>query len=326
VQIIKPLQITPKVEKMSKKKRYSDYNSYLRNIFGERVQKIAVDAGLTCPNRDGSLSEGGCIYCNARGSGSGKAEEGLSIRQQIEAAKIGTQIKYKAKKFLVYFQSFSNTYTTTEHMKAMYDEALGCEGVVGMAIGTRPDCIDNQKLDLIASYAKDYLVWIEYGLQSVHDETLRRINRGHTFADFMKAVNITRNRGIRICAHVILGLPGENREMMLETARTIADIGIDGVKLHLLYVIKGTALENLWQKGEYKPMEQTEYVDTVCDFLALLPKNIIIQRITGDPHPEELCAPLWAARYRETFNMIQDRLEKREIWQGMVTDDYTGHN
>jgi uncharacterized protein len=326
VQIIKPLQITPKVEKMNKKKRYSDYNSYLRNIFGERVQKIAVDAGLTCPNRDGSLSEGGCIYCNARGSGSGKATEGLSIHKQIEAAKIGTQIKYKAKKFLVYFQSFSNTYTTTEHMKAMYDEALGCAGMVGMAIGTRPDCIDNEKLDLIASYAKDYLVWIEYGLQSVHDETLRRINRGHSFADFVKAVNITRNRGIRICAHVILGLPGENREMMLETARIIADLRIDGVKLHLLYVIKETALENLWQKGEYKPMEQAEYVDTVCDFLALLPKNIIIQRITGDPHPEELCAPLWAARYRETFNMIQDRLEKREIWQGMVTDDYIGHH
>jgi uncharacterized protein len=301
---------------MNPQKAYSDYNSYLRNIFGERVQKIAVDAGLTCPNRDGRISKGGCIYCNARGSGSGKAGDGLSIRQQIEAGKIGTQIKYKAKKFLVYFQSFSNTYTSPEHMKAMYDEALGCKGVVGMAIGTRPDCIDDEKLDLIASYAKDYLVWIEYGLQSVHDISLSRINRGHTFADFVKAVEMTHSRGIKICAHVILGLPGEDKEMMLETARTIADIEIDGVKLHLLYVIKGTVLDKMWQKGEYKPMEQMEYVDMVCDFLSLLPQHIIIQRITGDPHPEELCAPLWAAGYRETFNMIQDRLEKRGIRQG----------
>ena len=306
-----PKLTSPEIKTMNPQKTYSDYNSYLRNIFGERVQKIAVDAGLTCPNRDGRISKGGCIYCNARGSGSGKAGEGMSIRQQIEAGKIGARIKYKAKKFLVYFQSFSNTYTSPEHMKAMYDEALACEGVLGMAIGTRPDCIDNEKLELIASYAKDYLVWIEYGLQSVHDISLSRINRRHTFADFVNAVDMTRNRGIQICAHVILGLPGEDREMMLQTARTIADIGIDGLKLHLLYVIKGTVLDKLWQKGEYKPMEQMEYVDIVCDFLALLPKNIIIQRITGDPHPEELRAPLWAARYRETFNMIQDRLGKK---------------
>jgi uncharacterized protein len=302
--------------KMNTNKPYSDYNSYLRNIFGERVQKIAVDAGLTCPNRDGKLSRGGCIYCNAKGSGTGRAKQGLSVRQQIEAGKKGARIKYKAKKFLIYFQSFSNTYTTASHMKDMYDEALSCEGVVGMAIGTRPDCVDNEKLDLIASYAKDYLVWIEYGLQSVHDVTLRKINRGHSFSDFMKALDMTRNKGIKICAHVIFGLPGEDRKMMLETAKTVANIGIDGVKLHLLYVIRGTAMETLWAKGEYRPMEQSEYADMVCDFIALIPENIIIQRITGDPHPEELCAPLWAARYRETFNMIQDRLEKRKIWQG----------
>jgi hypothetical protein len=301
---------------MVKKKRYSDYNAYLRELFGERVQKISIDAGLSCPNRDGRLSRLGCIYCNEKGSGSGLSEKGLSIREQIEAGKIGSMKKYKAKKFLAYFQSYSNTYTTVDHMKALYDEALSCDGMVGMAIGTRPDCIDPEKLDLIQTYTKDYLVWIEYGLQSVHDNTLKRINRGHTFRDFARAVDLTRNRGIQICTHVILGLPGENREMMLETARTLADGGINGIKIHLLYVIKGTPLEKLWQRGAYAPMEQAEYVDIVCDFLELLPKHIIIQRITGDPHPDELASPLWAAQYRETFNLIQDLLEKRDTFQG----------
>ena len=301
---------------MVKKKRYSDYNAYLRELFGERVQKISIDAGLSCPNRSGRLSRLGCIYCNEKGSGSGLSEKGLSIRDQIEAGKIGSMKKYKAKKFLAYFQSYSNTYTTLAHMKAIYDEALSCEGMVGLAIGTRPDCIDPEKLDLIQTYIKDYLVWIEYGLQSIHDGTLKRINRGHTFREFSHAVDLTRNRGIQICTHVILGLPGENRDMMLETARTLADGGINGIKIHLLYVIRGTPLEKLWQRGAYAPMEQAEYVEMVCDFLELLPKHIIIQRITGDPHPDELMAPLWASRYRETFNLIQDLLEKRDTFQG----------
>ncbi|SDU11326.1 TIGR01212 family radical SAM protein [Desulfobacula phenolica] len=302
---------------MDKKKRYSDYNTYLRNLFGQRVQKITVDAGLSCPNRDGVLSRAGCIYCNAKGSGSGLFAKGLSIKEQIESGKIGMIKKYKAKKFLAYFQSYSNTYTTCAHMKQLYDEALACEGMVGMAIGTRPDCVDAEKLDLIESYARDYLVWLEYGLQSVHDVTLKFINRGHTYKDFCDAVQLTRGRGINICTHVILGLPGEDKKMMLETAKILADSGINGVKIHLLYVIKGTALDKLWQKGGYTPMEQKEYVETVCDFLELLPDQIIIQRITGDPHSDELRAPMWAGRYRETFNMIQHTLEQRDSFQGM---------
>lgn len=302
---------------MDKKKRYSDYNTYLRNLFGQRVQKITVDAGLSCPNRDGVLSRAGCMYCNAKGSGSGLFAKGFSIKEQIESGKIGMIKKYKAKKFLAYFQSYSNTYTTCTHMKQLYDEALACEGMVGMAIGTRPDCVDAEKLDLIESYAKDCLVWLEYGLQSVHDATLKFINRGHTFKDFSDAVQLTRGRGINICTHVILGLPGEDKKMMLETAKILADSGINGVKIHLLYVIKGTALDKLWQKGGYAPMEQKEYVDTVCDFLELLPKQVIIQRITGDPHSDELRAPMWAGRYRETFNMIQHTLEQRNSFQGI---------
>jgi len=281
-----------------------------------RVQKISVDAGLSCPNRDGVLSKRGCIYCNSRGSGSGAFARGLSITEQIENGRIGMIKKYKAKKFLAYFQSYSNTYTTCVRMKEIYDEALACEGMVGMAIGTRPDCVDEEKIGLIQSYAEKYLVWLEYGLQSVHDNTLALINRGHDFKAFAKAVEMTRGRGINICAHIILGLPGEDRSMMMESARTLAEMGINGVKIHLLYVIKKTALDRLWQKGEYTCMAQQEYVEMVCDFLERLPKSIIIQRITGDPHGDELRAPAWAGRYRETFNMIQHTLEKRDSFQG----------
>ncbi len=298
-------------------KRYSDYNTYLRQLFGQRVQKISIDAGLSCPNRDGLLSRKGCIYCNAKGSGSGMFGKGLSIKKQIETNKIGAIKKYKAKKFLAYFQSYSNTYTSCENMKLMFDEALSCEGMVGMAVGTRPDCIDAKKLDLIESYTRDYLVWLEYGLQSVHDITLAKINRKHEVKDFFNAVQLTCNRGINICTHVILGLPGEDKKMMLETAKILAGTPVNGVKIHLLYVIKGTILDQMWKRGDYIPLEQREYVDTVCDFLEILPENIIIQRITGDPHTEELQAPMWAGRYRETFNMIQDTLEKRDSFQGM---------
>ena len=301
---------------MEKKKRYSDYNTYLRQLYGQRVQKISIDAGLSCPNRDGLLSKKGCIYCNSKGSGSGMFARGLSIKEQIKTGKIGMIKKYKAKKFLAYFQSYTNTYTSCEHMKQMFDEALSCEGMVGMAIGTRPDCIDAQKLDLIESYTKNYLVWLEYGLQSVHDATLKIINRGHMFKDFSSAVWLTRGRGINICAHVILGLPGEDKNKMLETAKILADSGINGVKIHLLYVIKGTVLDNMWKNNDYIPMEQEDYVDTVCDFLELLPKEMIIQRITGDPHSDELRAPLWAGQYRETFNYIQHTLENRDSFQG----------
>ncbi|MCF8091588.1 MAG: TIGR01212 family radical SAM protein [Desulfotignum sp.] len=301
---------------MDRSKRYTDYNSYLRGLFGERVQKIAVDAGLTCPNRDGRLSDQGCIYCNARGSGTGAFARGMGIKEQIEAGKIPMMKKYKAKKFMAYFQSFSNTYTSVDHMRQMYDAAFSCDGVVGMAIGTRPDCIDEAKMDLIASYARRYLVWLEYGLQSVHDVTLTSINRGHGLKDFEKAVAMTRGRGIHICAHVILGLPGETREMMLQTARYLAESGIHGIKIHLLYVIKDTLLDHLFLSGKYQPMEQAAYVETVCDFLELLPKDIVIQRITGDPRSSELRSPAWAGRYRETFNLIQQALAHRDSFQG----------
>ncbi|MFC1858145.1 TIGR01212 family radical SAM protein [Thermodesulfobacteriota bacterium] len=296
--------------------RYNDLNTYLRNIFGCRVQKITIDAGLSCPNRDGTISRGGCIYCNARGSGTGALARGVSVADQIIQGKEALSKRYKAKKFIAYFQSFSNTYAPIGILESLYEEALKMDDIVGLSVGTRPDCINEPVVKLLEEYAKDYLVWIEYGLQSAHDTTLALINRGHDFNCFKTAVDVTRNRGIHICAHVILGLPGEHREHMLETARAIADLGINGLKLHLLYVIRETRLESLYQKGEYTCLKQNEYVDLVCDFLEHIPQDVVIQRLTGDAHRGELVAPEWALRKSETLELIKKTLEKRNSWQG----------
>jgi len=296
--------------------RYRDLNSYLRGIFGCRVQKIPIDAGLSCPNRDGTVATGGCIYCNRRGSGTGAFSRGLSVTRQLEEGKAALSRRYGAKKFIAYFQSYSNTYAPVERLRRLYDEALSVEGVVGLSIGTRPDCVDDAVLDLLEEYARQGLVWVEYGLQSASDETLARINRGHDAACFRQAVARTRHRGILICAHVILGLPGENRDHMLRTADTLAHTGVDGVKLHNLYVIKVTRLEDLYLRGRYRCLEQREYVELVCDFLEHLPPEVVIQRLTGDPHPRELVAPAWSRRKRETLNLIHKTLEERDSWQG----------
>ena len=305
-----------KALQMAAQKRYNDLNSYLRNIFGCRVQKITIDAGLTCPNRDGTISSSGCIYCNIRGSGTGAHANGLTVAQQLSNGKKVLSKRYKAKKFIAYFQSFSNTYAPLQQLKHLYEEALAVDDIVGLSIGTRPDCVDDPVLDLLQDYAKRYLVWIEYGLQSARDETLAFINRGHDVRCFRDAVEKTKNRGVKICAHVILGLPRETRRDMLQTADTIAKLGLDGVKLHMLYVIKGTRLETLFQRGEFKCLEQQEYVDRVCDFLERIPAKIVVQRLTGDPHRPELAAPAWSLEKTETLKLIRTTLEKRDSWQG----------
>jgi hypothetical protein len=299
-------------------KRYNNFNTYLRNIFGCRVQKITIDAGFSCPNRDGTISIRGCIYCNVRGSGTGAHAKGLSVTEQLLQGKRTLSKRYKAKKFIAYFQAFSNTYAPFDRLKSLYEEALEVDDVVGLSIGTRPDCVDESVLELLQGYGKKYLVWIEYGLQSVHDATLAFINRGHDFKCFKKAVAATKNRGIKICAHVILGLPNEKKTDMLETARAVAAMEIDGLKIHLLYIVKGTKLDKLYAAGKYRCLEQQEYVDLVCDFLERIPKNMIIQRLTGDPHPEELVAPMWSKKKMGTMDLIKETLEKRDSWQGKL--------
>ena len=299
-------------------KRYNNFNTYLRNIFGCRVQKITIDAGFSCPNRDGTISTRGCTYCNVRGSGTGAHATGLSVTEQLLQGKRALSKRYKAKKFIAYFQAFSNTYAPFDKLKSLYEEALEVDDVVGLSIGTRPDCVDESVLELLQGYGKKYLVWIEYGLQSVHDATLAFINRGHDFKCFKKTVAATKNRGIKICAHVILGLPNEKKTDMLKTARAVASMEIDGLKIHLLYVVKGTKLHKLYAAGKYRCLEQQEYVDLVCDFLERIPKNMIIQRLTGDPHPEELVAPMWSKKKMETMDLIKETLEKRDSWQGKL--------
>ena len=299
-------------------KRYNDFNTYLRSIFDCRVQKITIDAGLSCPNRNGTISTGGCIYCNARGSGTGAHAKGLSVTDQIIHGKRALSKRYKAKKFIAYFQSFSNTYGPFDRLKILYEQALAIEDVVGLSIGTRPDCVNEQILELLQSYVKKHLVWIEYGLQSANDSTLAFINRGHDVKCFKKAVAATKNRGIKICAHVILGLPNEKKTHVLETARAVSDMEIDGIKIHLLYVVRGTKLDRLYAAGEYRCLEQQQYADLVCDFLEHIPKNMVIQRLTGDPHPEELVAPLWALKKTENMALIKEILEKRDSWQGKL--------
>ncbi len=290
----------------------------MREIFGCRVQKITVDAGLSCPNRNGAISKDGCIFCNERGSGTGAFSRGLSIRDQLLKAKAALSKRYKAKKFIAYFQSFTNTYAPLEKLEQLYNEALSVEDIVGLSIGTRPDCIDKSILDLLSFYAQTRLIWIEYGLQSIHDKTLRLINRGHNFNCFKKAIEMTRGKGILTCAHVILGLPGETRKDMMETADAISILGIDGIKVHLLYVVKGTQLESLYLKGRYRCLSQNQYVDLVCRFLERLPPDMVIQRLTGDPHPEELVAPLWSLRKSENLNLIRETLKTRDTWQGKL--------
>lgn len=271
---------------------------------------------MSCPNRDGRVGWGGCVYCNARGSGTDAYRRGLSITAQIQQAQSVLARRYKATRFLAYFQSFSNTYAPLNKLRRLYDEALAVDNIVGLAIGTRPDCIEVPVLDMLQDYATRSMIWLEYGLQSTHDSTLKRINRGHDLACFEKALALTRNRGIRTCVHIILGLPGENRADMLETARRVAAMSLDGIKIHLLYVIKDTPLEAWYHAGDYHCLTQTEYVDLVCEILALLPPEMVIQRLTGDPHPEELVAPLWALDKRENLDLIRRTLEARNLWQG----------
>jgi radical SAM protein (TIGR01212 family) len=298
-------------------KRYRDFNSYLREIFGERVQKIALDAGLSCPNRDGTISGKGCIYCDSRGSGTGAMiSHGLSITAQIERSRVYLGRRYGAKKFMPYFQSFTNTYAPLSQLKKLYDQALERPDMVGLSVATRPDCVTKEILELLGSYQKGHLVWIEYGLQSAHDITLSRINRGHDVACFEQSVHMAKEFGLNVCAHIILGLPGETREMMLQTARFLGRLPVDGVKIHLLYIVKDTPLGMLYEKGEYQCLEKEAYVDLVVDILECLPSDMVIQRLTGDAAEAELMAPLWAKHKSDTLERIRRRLEERDTWQG----------
>ena len=298
-------------------KRYNQYSAYLKSIFHTKVYKITLDAGFSCPNRDGTLSSQGCIFCDESGSFSQAQSKFLSVNAQLcEGIEKLKNSKFKAKKFVSYFQAYTNTYKPVEVLKKIYDEGVNHTDVVGLSIGTRPDCIDENKLDLIASYVPNYLTWIEYGLQTIHNRTLKLINRGHDFECFLNAYEKTKERNIKTCVHVILGLPGETRTDMLQTAKTLADLKIDGIKVHLLCAMKGTKLAKMYENGEFIPLEEDEYVNLVCDFLEILPPTIVIQRLAGNGLVGQTIAPKWLQKKLEILTRIDNEFEKRKTWQG----------
>ncbi len=298
--------------------RYYNLSRYLKNRHGVVVRRIPLDAGLTCPNRDGTLSSRGCIFCDADGSGSGAARAGKSIARQLdEGLARGTR---RADRFIAYFQSYTNTYAPTAHLKKMWDEAMSRPEVVGLAVGTRPDCLPDEVLDLLAGYAAEKEVWLELGLQSASNRTLEFINRGHTAEDFARAAVRATQRGLQVLAHVIIGLPGEGERENLETAFFITGLNLAGVKIHSLYVSKGTAMAEVLARGEYEPLTRADFVDRVVLFLENISPSMVIHRLTGDPAPEALIAPEWALDKNTTLTMIRRRLEEMDTWQGRSLD------
>ena len=294
--------------------RYFSLNKYFQQKLGFKVAKISLDAGLTCPNRDGTLSLGGCIFCDGKGSGSGAGQAGLSLVEQLETGL--DRMKGRADKFMAYFQSYTNTYAPPEKLKRMWDQALAPDEIIGLAVGTRPDCLPDDVLDILEAYARDYEIWLELGLQSASDRTLALINRGHTVDDFSRAVARARGRGIKILAHVILGLPGEGKKEVAATAKFLANLEISGVKIHSLYVPGSTELEVMYQRGDFKCLDQDEFVDLAVNFLELIPNEVVIHRLTGDPDPKTLVAPEWSLNKHRTISLIRNRMSDLNTWQG----------
>jgi hypothetical protein len=260
---------------------------------------------------------GGCIYCNSKGSGTGAFGEEKSIKKQMEKGINYLSKRFKAEKFIAYFQSYSGTYGPVEKLKELYDSSLIDERIVGISVGTRPDCLNKKILDLLEDYKKqNYMVWLEIGLQSAHNKTLELINRHHSFEDFLFALEKAKERGLLVCTHIIFGLPGEGYEEMIETVKKLSELPLDGIKFHSLYVIKGTPVENLLKKGIYKPVTQEEYVNIVCEAISLLPAHIVIQRLTGDPKKGELVEPQWTMNKQKTLSLIEKTLQEKDLWQG----------
>ena len=297
-------------------KLYNDYNSYLRSRYGCKVYRIGLDAGFSCPNRDGTIGRGGCIYCGPDGSRAAYADPEISVEEQL-SARINHLKKTCGARFLIaYFQAFTNTHAPAIRLKEIYDKILNFKDIVGISIGTRPDSVDDEKLSLIASYMDRYDTWIEYGLQSIHDRTLSYIGRGHCQADFIRAVESAKRYGIKVCAHAILGLPGETREDMQKTAGKLTELKVDGIKIHVLHVLKGSRLEKLYRSGEVKMLGQDEYADLACDFLERLSPDIIIQRMTGQGNRLDHVAPDWAMDKTNTIGKIHEELRRRGSYQG----------
>lgn len=297
--------------------RYFSLNRYLRETFGEKVYKLALDAGMTCPNRDGTIGTGGCIFCSAGGSGDFAQGQCGSIREQIDKAKLRIRGKTDAGKFIAYFQSYTNTYAPVERLEAIFTEAMEVEEVAVLSVATRPDCLEPEVIALLERLNRIKPVWVELGLQTIHEETARYIRRGYPLEVYDDAVRRLKSAGIGVITHVILGLPGETREMMLQTIDHLSgENRPDGVKLQLLHVLEGTDLAKDYRAGLFRAMEPEEYLDVLFACIRRLPPDVVIHRLTGDGAKKDLIAPLWTGDKKRVINTLNRELELRDIRQG----------
>ncbi len=297
-------------------KRYHTWNYYLRQKFGCKVFKVSINAGFTCPNIDGTIGYGGCTYCSKEGSGDFAGNPKDNLVKQFYDIKEMMNKKWKDAKYIGYFQAFTNTYAPVDVLREKFETILEQEDVIGLSISTRPDCIGDDVLEYLADLNKRTNLWIELGLQSIHESTSKIINRGHNFEIFEECVKRLRKHNIDVVVHIIDGLPGESHEMMMETAKALAKMDVQGIKIHLLHVIKDTPMANMLEKGNMKLLDKDEYVKIVCDQLEVLPQEMVIHRLTGDGKKENLIGPLWSLKKWEVLNAIDDELKRRDSWQG----------
>jgi radical SAM protein (TIGR01212 family) len=297
-------------------RRYNSFGSYIKKLFGTNVYKVSVDAGFTCPNRDGTISTSGCIYCNNDSFEPNSCGPTLSITEQINNGIAFIKKRYKAEKFLIYFQPYTNTYAPVDELERLYGEALSESSVIGLAIGTRPDTVDEDKIALLQSLAERSFILIEYGMQSMYDRTLEFINRGHNYSTFLKALDLTTNKGIFIGAHIIVGFPTETTEEMLSMADEISQLPLDFLKIHQLQVIKETPLEIIYRGNPFHVFEYGEYLDFVTRFLERLSPRIVLQRLFAIAPDNILIAPHWGRSRQEILRDIEKRLEEKDTYQG----------
>ncbi|MBM4180722.1 MAG: TIGR01212 family radical SAM protein [Betaproteobacteria bacterium] len=303
--------------------RVHTFGQYLLKKHRERVHKIALDAGFTCPNRDGAKGIGGCTFCN-NASFSPNGRQPAPLSDQLESGRRGIDRRTRARKYLAYFQAYTNTYADVAQLRALYDQALAVEGMIGLSVGTRPDCVPPAVLDLLAEYHdRGMEVWLELGLQSAFDDSLARVNRGHGLKEYVNTCLAARRLDIPVCTHLIVGMPGEEAWHARETLDIVLDIGTDGLKLHPLHVVKGTQLANEWRRAEYAPLSQEAYVDIAADLIERTPWDIVYHRVTGTAPAHLLLAPAWCAGKWPVVNAIVAELERRDSRQGQA---FIGHN
>lgn len=298
-------------------KRYHTWNYYLRSNFGEKVFKVSINAGFSCPNIDGTVAYGGCTYCSKQGSGDFAGNPNDNLIKQFEDIKEMMHKKWHNAKYIGYFQAFTNTHAPVSVLKEKYETILNLDDVIGLSISTRPDCLPDDVLEYLSELNKKTNLWVELGLQTIHDETSKIINRGHDYNTFLEGVEKLKKHNIKTVVHIINGLPGEDYNMMMETAKAVADLGVHGIKIHLLHVLKETPMENMLKKGMFNLMEKDDYINLVCDQLEIIPSEMVVHRLTGDGKRDEIVGPMWSLKKWEVLNAIDDTMRERDSYQGI---------